>query len=79
MKNKGPSINEHENNLETVCFKASLIDPLGLQVLVGTLSLNFQAICKNPSTQTLLLPILQAICIMAILVVNFSREGWSQN
>ena len=45
MKNKGPSINEHENNLETVCFKASLIDPLGLQVLVGTLSLNFQAIC----------------------------------
>ena len=45
MKNKGPSINEHENNLETVCFKASLIDPSGLQVLVGTLSLNFQAIC----------------------------------
>ena len=44
-KNKGPSINEHKNNLETMCFKALLIDPSGLQVLVGTLSLNFQAIC----------------------------------
>ena len=44
-KNKGPSINEHKHNLETMCFKALLIDPSGLQVLVGTLSLNFQAIC----------------------------------
>ena len=44
-KNKGPSINEHKNDLETMCFKALLIDPSGLQVLAGTLSLNFQAIC----------------------------------
>ena len=29
-KKQGPIINEHKNNLETMCFKALLIDPSGL-------------------------------------------------